>query len=324
MKRMIINKYGGPENLVLEECESPIIKELSVRIEVEKVGVNFADTLVIKGRYQERPRPPFSPGLELSGTITEIGSKVKNLKTNDRIIGIAKYGSYCNEIVMPAENVYKIPNNMDFITAASFPVAYGTAFGAIDWKGELKKNQTCLILGAAGGVGLACVEIAKAYGANTIAAAGSDEKCKTCKAHGANSTINYNKETFRNSLKKLAPNGVNLVIDMIGGEIADDAIKNLSWEGKFIIIGFAGGKIPKIPANRLLLKSSSAIGLYWGQYAFINPPLIGESFDKLMKMYEEKKLKPKIGKIFKLEEASKALEFLLSRANTGKIILNCN
>ena len=324
MKRMIINKYGGPENLVLEECESPIIKELSVRIEVENVGVNFADTLVIKGRYQERPRPPFSPGLELSGTITEIGSKVKNLKINDRIIGIAKYGSYCNEIVMPAENVYKIPNNMDFITAASFPVAYGTAFGAIDWKGELKKNQTCLILGAAGGVGLACVEIAKAYGANTIAAAGSDEKSKTCKAHGANSTINYNKETFRNSLKKLAPNGVNLVIDMIGGEIADDAIKNLSWEGKFIIIGFAGGKIPKIPANRLLLKSSSAIGLYWGQYAFINPPLIGESFDKLMKMYEEKKLKPKIGKIFKLEEASKALEFLLSRANTGKIILNCN
>ena len=324
MKRMIVNKYGGPESLILEECDSPIIKELSVRIKVENVGVNFADTLVIKGRYQERPRPPFSPGLELSGTVIEVGKKVKTLKINDRVIGIAKYGSYCNEIVMPAENVYKIPNDMDFITAASFPVAYGTAFGAIDWKGVLEKNQTCLILGAAGGVGLACVEIANAYGANTIAAAGSDEKCETCKEHGANSTINYNTQIFRHSLKKLAPDGINLVIDMIGGETADDAIKSLSWEGKFIIIGFAGGKIPKIPANRLLLKSSSAIGLYWGQYAFINPPLIGESFDKLMTMYEEKKLKPKIGKIFKLEEAGEALNFLLSRSNTGKIILSCN
>ena len=323
MKRMIVNKYGGPENLILEECDSPTIEELSVRIKVENIGVNFADTLVIRGRYQERPRPPFSPGLELSGTIIEIGPKVINHKVNDRVIGIAKYGSYCNEIVMPAENVYKITDSMDFITAASFPVAYGTAYGAIDWKGKLQKNQTCLILGAAGGVGLAAVELAKAFEANTIAAAGSSEKCETCKVHGANSTINYKKDIFRHSLKKLAPDGVDLVIDMIGGETADDAVKNLAWEGKFIIIGFAGGKIPKIPANRLLLKSASAIGLYWGQYAFINPSLIGDSFNKLMKMYEEKKLNPKIGKIFKLEEAGEALNFLLSRSNTGKIILSC-
>jgi NADPH:quinone reductase len=323
MKRMIVNKYGGPENLILEECSPPIIDELSVRIKVENIGVNFADTLVIKGRYQERPRPPFSPGLELSGTIIELGSKVTSHKINDRVIGIAKYGSYCSEIIMPAENVYIIPDSMDFITAASFPVAYGTAFGAIDWKGKLKKKQTCLILGAAGGVGLAAVELAAAYGANTIAAAGSNDKCQTCKIHGANSTINYNQETFRHSLKNLAPNGLDLVIDMIGGETADDAVKNLAWEGKFVIIGFAGGKIPKIPANRLLLKSSSAIGLYWGQYAFINPTLIGDSFKKLMQMYEKNKLNPKIGKVFKLEEASEALNYLLSRSNTGKIILSC-
>ena len=228
MKRMIVNKYGGPENLILEECSPPIIDELSVRIKVENIGVNFADTLVIKGRYQERPRPPFSPGLELSGTIIELGSKVTSHKINDRVIGIAKYGSYCSEIIMPAENVYIIPDSMDFITAASFPVAYGTAFGAIDWKGKLKKKQTCLILGAAGGVGLAAVELAAAYGANTIAAAGSNDKCQTCKIHGANSTINYNQETFRHSLKNLAPNGLDLVIDMIGVETADDAVKNLA------------------------------------------------------------------------------------------------
>ena len=324
MKRMIVNKYGGPENLILDRVDSPLINDSSVRIKVENIGVNFADTLVIKGRYQERPRPPFAPGLELSGTIIETGKKVLNHKTGNRVIGIAKFGAYCNEIVMPAENVYKIPDSMDFVSAASFPVAYGTAFGAIDWKGNLKKGQTCLVIGAAGGVGLAAVEIAAAYGAKIIAAAGSDEKCNTCIEHGANQTINYNKETFRHSLKNLAPDGVDLVIDMIGGETADDTIKNLAWEGKFIIIGFAGGKIPKIPANRLLLKSASAIGLYWGEYAFINPTLIGDSFIKLMKLYEKNKLKPKIGKIFKLEEASKALEYLLSRKNTGKIILSCD
>ena len=141
MKRIITNKYGGTENLIIEETKPQEISTDTVRIKVSNVGVNFADTLVIKGRYQERPRPPFSPGLELSGTILEIGSNVKNHKINDRIIGIAKYGTYCDEIVMPAENVYKIPKEMDFETAAAFPVAYGTAYGAIEWKGKLKQNQ---------------------------------------------------------------------------------------------------------------------------------------------------------------------------------------
>ena len=323
MRRMIVNKYGGPENLILENTESPKILPGSVRIKISNIGVNFADTLVIKGRYQERPRPPFSPGLELSGTITELGSEVTSHKIKDRVVGIAKYGTYCDEIVMPAENVYKIPDAMDFESAAAFPVAYGTAYGAIEWKGKLKENQICLILGAAGGVGIATVEIAHAYGANIIAAAGSEEKCKTCINHGAQNTINYNKETLRHYIKKLAPNGLNLVIDMIGGENAEDAIKNLTWEGRYISIGFAGGKIPKIPANRLLLNSASAIGLYWGQYAFINPELIGDSFKHLMQLYSAKKLQPRIGKKFKLEEASDALNYLLSRANTGKILLTC-
>ena len=323
MKRMIVNKYGGPENLILETTNAPKIISDSVRIKVKNIGVNFADTLVIKGRYQERPRPPFSPGLELSGTIIEIGNNVEKHKVNDRVIGIAKYGTYCDEIVMPAENVYKIPDEMDFESAAAFPVAYGTAYGAIEWKGELKTKQKCLILGAAGGVGLAAVEIAKTYNADIIAAAGSDEKCQICINHGAQNTINYNAETTRHLIKKYAPEGLDLIIDMIGGEIAEDAIKNLAWEGKFISIGFASGKIPKISANRLLLKSSSALGLYWGQYAFINPELIGKSFKNLMKMYKQKKLKPQIGKIFKIEEATDALNYLLSRANTGKIVLSC-
>ena len=323
MRRMIVNKYGGPENLILETLDSSPILPNTVRIKVNYIGVNFADTLVIKGRYQERPRPPFSPGLELSGTIIEVGNKVKNHTVNDRVIGIAKYGTYCDEIVMPAENVYKIPNEMDFKSAAAFPVAYGTAYGAIEWKGNLKSKQKCLILGAAGGVGIAAVEIAKAYKAEIIAAAGSDEKCQICLNHGAKYTINYNKDIFRHKIKECAPEGIDLIVDMIGGEIAEDAIKNLAWEGKYISIGFAGGKIPKISANRLLLKSSSAIGLYWGQYAFINPKLIGKSFDSLMKLYIKKQLQPIIGKIFKIEEASDALTYLLSRANTGKIILAC-
>ncbi len=323
MKRMVVNKYGGPENLTLENTDSPKILSDSVRIKVSNIGVNFADTLVIKGRYQERPRPPFSPGLELSGTIIEIGNKINQFKINDRVLGIAKYGTYCNEIIIPAENAYKIPDQMDLESAAAFPVAYGTAYGAIEWKGKLKPQQKCLILGAAGGVGIASLEIAKSYDAYIIAAAGSDEKCKICEDHGAIKTINYNSEIFRHAIKKLAPKGIDLVVDMIGGEIAEEAIKNLAWEGRYISVGFAGGKIPKISANRLLLKSSEAIGLYWGQYAFINPKLIGDSFESLFKLYIKKKLNPRIGKIFKLEDATEALNYLLSRANTGKIILSC-
>ena len=323
MKRMIVNKYGGPENLILETTNAPKILPDSVRINVSNIGVNFADTLVIKGRYQERPRPPFSPGLELSGTVTEIGSNVKNHKINDRVIGIAKYGTYCDEIIMPAKNVYKIPDEMNFESAAAFPVAYGTAYGAIEWKGELKAKEKCLILGAAGGVGLAAVEIARNYNADIIAAAGSDEKCQICINHGAQNTINYNDETTRHLIKKYAPQGLNLIIDMIGGELAEDAIKNLAWEGKFISVGFASGKIPKISANRLLLKSSAALGLYWGEYAFINPELIGNSFKNLLELYKQKKLNPQIGKIFKMEDAADALNYLLSRGNTGKIILSC-
>ena len=180
MKRLIVNKYGGPEVLELENFNNLKIQESKVRIKVKCIGVNFADSLIIKGRYQERPRLQFSPGLELSGEITEVGKTVTNFRVGDRVIGIAKYGTYTEEIIMPAENVYKIPNEMDLATAASFPVAYGTAHGAISWKGNLKKNQTCLILGAAGGVGLAAVEIASTIGANVIAAAGNDKKCNIC------------------------------------------------------------------------------------------------------------------------------------------------
>ena len=324
MKRLVVNKYGGPEVLQLENFDKLKIEESKLRIKVKNIGVNFADSLIIKGRYQERPRPPFSPGLELSGEIIEIGKKISNFQIGERVIGIAKYGTYTEEIIMPAENVYKIPDEMDYVTAASFPVAYGTAHGAILWKGKLKKKQTCLILGAAGGVGLAAVEVANAFGAKVIAAAGSDNKCEICIEHGAAYSINYNTSKIRHQIKKIAPNGVDLVLDMVGGEPAEDALKNLAWEGKYISVGFASGIIPKISANRLLLKSSYAIGLYWGQYAFINPTLIGQSFDDLIQLYLQKKLKPLVGKVFKLEEAAFALDYLLSRKNTGKIILNCN
>ena len=324
MKRLIVNKYGGPEVLELENFNNLKIQESKVRIKVKCIGVNFADSLIIKGRYQERPRLPFSPGLELSGEITEVGKTVTNFRVGDRVIGIAKYGTYTEEIIMPAENVYKIPNEMDLATAASFPVAYGTAHGAISWKGNLKKNQTCLILGAAGGVGLAAVEIASTIGANVIAAAGNDKKCNICIKHGASHTINYNETKIRHEIKKISQNGVDLVVDMVGGEPADDAIKNLAWEGKYVSVGYASGIIPKISANRLLLKSSYAIGLYWGQYAFLDPTLIGKSFEYLMRLYSQKKLNPLIGKIFKLKDASHALNFLLSKKNTGKIVLSCD
>ena len=322
MKRIIVNKYGGPEVLEIENFNNIEPQGSEIKVKVKNIGVNFADSLIIKGRYQERPRPPFSPGLEFSGKVLELGSAVKNFKIGDRVIGIAKYGTYTQEIIIPAENLYKIPDQMDYETASSFPVAYGTAHGAIFWKGKLKKNQTCLILGAAGGVGLAAVDIASNLGAKVIAAAGSDQKCKICEQYGASHTINYNESKVRHEIKKIAKNGGVLVIDMVGGESADDALKNLSWEGKYVSVGFASGIIPKISANRLLLKSSYAIGLYWGEYAFLYPNLIGNSYNYLFQLYIDKKIKPLVGKTFKLEQAQSAIEHLLSKNNVGKIILS--
>ena len=324
MYSVVVKKYGDPDILEYVKSKSQDIVDKSVKIKVSACGVNFADVLTIKGRYQERPRPPFSPGLEISGKIIGIGKNVTEHKVGDLVMSIMKYGGYKSEVVVPSENTYKIPSNMPLEIAAGFPVIYGTAYSALVSSAKIKKGETCLILGATGGVGIAAVEIAKALGSKVIACGGSDSKLKSCISKGADYVINYKEKILRNELNKLNIKEIDVVIDMIGGQYALDSVKSLKWNGRFVIVGFASGNIPNIPANRLLLKNASAIGLYWGELAYREPNSIKKDFLKLEELYKKKLLKPNNHKTYKLENASEALHYLLKRKNIGKIVLKVN
>lgn len=323
MFNVVVKKYGNPDSLVFEKTESQKINCNEVRIKVGSAGVNFADLLIIKGRYQERPRPPFSPGLEVAGIITEVGKNVSSFKAGDKVMSIMKYGGYKTEIVVPEENTYHVPNQMNIIEAGGFPVTYGTAYSAIATKANLKKNEVCVILGATGGVGIAAVEIAKAYGAVVVACGGNDNKLNVCTEIGADFTINYNNKIIRKELKSLGIKEVDVVIDMVGGQATLDLVKSLNWNGRIIIVGFTSGIIPEIPVNRLLLKNAKADGLYWGELAYREPKEIKNDFEVLEKLFNENKLNPSVNKIFDLKDATKALTLLSDRKNIGKIVLKC-
>ncbi|MAH89418.1 MAG: NADPH:quinone oxidoreductase [Pelagibacterales bacterium] len=321
MYRVVVKKYGDPDTLEYIKADSERINNKSVKIRVHACGVNFADILTIKGRYQERPRPPFSPGLEISGKIIKVGKNVSNHKVGDLVMSIMKYGGYRSEVIVPSENTYKVPEKMPLTIAAGFPVTYGTAYSALVTKAKIKKGEICIILGATGGVGIAAIEIAKALGAKVIACGGDDTKLKSCKKKGADFVINYKKNILRNELARINAKEINVVIDMIGGQSCLDSIKSLKWNGRLVIVGFASGTIPDIPANRLLLKNASALGLYWGELAHRKPKEIGKDFLKLGNLYKKQLINPSNHKIFKLKNANKALNYLLERKNIGKIVL---
>lgn len=323
MRRVVATAFGGPDVLRLEEGPSPRLEPGSVRIEVHAAGINFADSLLIRGRYQVRPRPPFAPGLEIAGIVAETGPGCCLRAAGDRVLGVMRYGGYADEVVMPEENTYPMPAGMDFSTAAAFPVAYGTAHGALAWKAGLSAGETCLVLGAAGGVGLAGLEIAAATGARVIAAAGSDAKLEICRRHGASAAINYTTERVRHRLPKLIPEGVDVVLDTVGGDAGDDALRRLAWDGRLVTVGFAAGRIPSFPANRLLLQNASVHGLYWGEVAAREPDRIGRSFEVLAGWYESGRLRPRVAEILPLADAARGIELLLSRAVTGKLVLDC-
>ena len=323
MRSMVVTTLGGPEVLRLEEWPSPALGPRQIRIEVHAAGVNFADSLLLRGRYQVRPRPPFVPGLEIAGVVREVGAETSCRSVGERVLGVMRYGGFADEVVMPEENTYPLPDGMNFTTAAAFPVAYGTAHGALSWKAALQAGETCLVLGAAGGVGLAGVEIAAAMGARVIAAAGSDEKLAICREHGASAGINYQTDRVRVRLPDLAPGGVDAVLDTVGGDAGDDALRRLAWDGRIVTVGFTAGRIPAFPANRLLLQNAAVHGLYWGEVAARDPQRVGRSFARLGEWHGEGRLRPRVATVLPLADAAHGIELLLSRAVSGKVVLDC-
>jgi NADPH2:quinone reductase len=322
MRAVLCKEWGGPEKLVVEEMVSPPIREGTVRIAVHAAGINFADLLLISGQYQEKPAFPFTPGMEAAGTVTEVGAGVSSLKAGDRVMALTGTGAYAGEVVIDAGRALKIPDKMDFVTAASFPVAYGTSHGAFDWRAHLKPGEWLLVLGAAGGVGLTAVEIGKAMGAKVIACAGGPEKLEVARQHGADHLIDYSREDIRERVKAITGGkGADVVYDPVGGDAFDASLRSIAWGGRLIVIGFASGRIPQAPANILLVKNIDVIGFYWGSYQARKPELLHDSYGKLLRWFEEGKLKPHISAQMDLDEVAQAMALLQSRKSTGKVVL---
>ena len=322
MRAVLCREFADPARLEIAELPAPPMTPGGVRVAVHAIGVNFADLLIVQGKYQEKPPLPFIPGFEIAGVVSELGPGAKGVKLGDRVVGNMPHGAYADEAVLPADNVMTLPDGMDFGLAAGFPVAYGTSHGALEWRAHLQSGETLLVLGAAGGVGLTAVEIGKAMGATVIAVAGGPEKLAIAKRQGADHTIDYAREDLRARIKEIVGNrGVDVIYDPVGGDAFDQALRSVAWQGRVIIIGFASGKIPQIPANIVLVKNCDVIGYYWGSYRAHKPALVNQSIRTLLGWFAAGKLKPHVSHRLDLAEAGQALELLRTRKATGKVIL---
>jgi NADPH2:quinone reductase len=328
MKAMLSKAPGGPETLVLEEMEDPAPGKKQVVIRVQAAGVNFPDTLIIRDLYQIKPPRPFAPGGEIAGEITAVGEGVSHLSVGDRVIGMTGFGGFATHVAADAAKVIKIPDDMPYDEASCLVLTYGTSHHALKDRAELKEGETLLILGAAGGVGVAAIELAKAAGARVIAAISSEEKAQFCRDLGADETLIYERDldkdgqkAFSAEIKKLAGgDGVDVVYDAVGGNYAEPAVRALAWKGRFLVVGFPAG-IPKIPLNLTLLKGCQIVGVFWGAHTMREPEKHAENMGDLFRLYAEGKIKPRISATYPLEKAGEALELLQDRKVLGKVVV---
>ncbi len=331
MKAIVCKEFGPPSSLVYEDVELPELKKSQILIDVHSAGVNFPDTLIIQDKYQVKPPLPFSPGGEISGVISAIGESVSDWKVGDEVVAMIGFGGFREQIITSPSNIFRKPSSMDFTTASCFTLTYGTSHYALKNRGQLKEGENLLVLGAAGGVGISAVEIGKAMGARVIAGASSDEKLEVCKEYGADEVINYGKydltnrdhvKEFRAEISKATGGkGPDVIYDPVGADFTEPALRSIAWNGRFLVIGWAAGYIPKIPMNLYLIKGCSAIGVFWGQFTALEPQEHLANMNQLTGWYEEGKLKAPVTEILPLERGQVALETILARKATGKIAL---
>ena len=325
MEAVLCKQYGPPESLSIEEVESPKAGKGQAVISVKASGVNFPDTLIIQGKYQFQPAMPFSPGGEVAGIVKEAGEGVHHVKAGDKVIAFTGWGGFAEEVVADAKTLIPIPQDMDFITAAAFVMTFGTSHYALKDRAHLQPGETLLVLGAAGGVGLAAVELGKVMGARVIAAASSDEKLALCREHGADEVINYATQDLKTRIKDLTQgNGVDVIYDPVGGDYSEAALRSIAWEGRHLVIGFTAGDIPRIPLNLTLLKGCSIVGVFWGSFTTRDSQRNQEHLRELLTWFHEGKIKPHISATYPLEDAAQALNDLLERKVKGKAVLVTN
>jgi NADPH2:quinone reductase len=322
MKAILCREFGPIEKLTYEDVPSPVPAAGQVTIRVAAVGVNFPDALMVEGKYQHKPPFPFSPGGEVAGTIKSLGAGVEGLQAGDDVIGIAMHGAYAEEIVVDARGVIPIPRGTDPAKAAALMFAHGTSLHALQDRAALKSGESLLVLGAAGGVGLAAVELGKAMGARVIAAASSAEKLDVCRARGADETINYTSEDLRDRLRTITEGrGVDVVYDAVGGPHSEPAFRSIAWNGRFLVVGFAAGAIPQIALNLPLLKGASIVGVFWGEFMKREPARHRANARQLLDWLAAGKIAPHIHARYPLSRAVDALAAVRARQVTGKIVL---
>ena len=322
MRSVICSNFGPPENLSIQNLPDLYPSKGQVRIAIEACGVNFPDTLIIEDKYQFKPGLPFSPGGEVTGKIDLIGEAVDDFKIGEAVMAMTLSGGFSEQIIVDAAALLRRPKNMDEIIAAGFTMTYGTSMHALKQRANLKKGESLLVLGAAGGVGLAAVEIGKAMGAIVIAAASSSEKLHAARKAGATHLINYKEENLRDRLKEITgKDGVDVVYDPVGGDLFEAALRSMSWRGRALVVGFASGKIPKVPINLALLKGCSIVGVFWGAFRLKETALDNENFRQLFSWYNGGKIKPLVSQSYPLEDAAQALRTLMNRQVIGKIVL---
>lgn len=322
MKAVLCKSFGPPESLVIEDIPTPRPKDDEVLIEVRACSVNFPDTLIIQGKYQFKPELPFSPGSDVAGIVKAVGPKVHQHQPGEEVFAITGWGGFAEAVIAPARQVFTKPPQMNFTVAASFLMVYSTSYYALKDRAALQEGETLLVLGAAGGVGLAAVELGKLMGARVIAAASSKEKLELCKAYGADAGINYTEENLKERVKELTDGrGADVVYDPVGGAYSEPALRATAWNGRFLVIGFAAGDIPNIPLNLPLLKGCQIVGVFWGRFAQQETSANLANTIQLIQWHEQGKLKPHIDRTYSLGEAPQALRDIMERRVKGKVVV---
>ncbi len=322
MRAVVVDHWMDPSELRVGEIDAPELRPGTLEIEVRAAGCNFFDILMAKGEYQVKPPFPFVPGAEVAGVVSAVGDGVEDFAVGDRVLSSPGLGGFAERVVAPAFGSFKLPDRMSFEEGAALPVIYPTSYMALVFRADLQPGEDLLVHAAAGGVGIAAVQIGKALGARVIATAGSAEKLEVARRNGADDTIDYREEDFVERVKSLTEGkGADVIYDSVGGEIFDQSLKCIAWNGRLLVIGFASGTIPSVKTNRILLKNIAVIGLNWGGHAVKEPHKISKTMQALFDLYETGKIRPVIYRTYPLEELPAALSALGSRRSHGKVIV---
>ena len=323
MRALVCKEFGPTENLVLETVDTPAPGKGEILMDIKATGVNFPDVLTIQGKYQFKPELPFIPGAELAGVVTAVGEGVTSRKVGDNVIATTQIGAFAEQCVVNEHTTFEMGNTMSFEQAAGFAITYGTSYYALKQQANIQPGETLLVLGAAGGVGIATIQIAKAMGATVIAAASTEEKLDFASEAGADLRINYSTESLKDKVKELTGGkGVDVVYDPVGGEFSEQAFRAIAWDGRFLVIGFASGPIPAMPLNLALLKGASLIGVFWGSWAARAPMESRQNFDELIEMIDSGKFSPLVTEVYSLDDYKAAFASISERRANGKVILS--